>query len=89
MKNINKFYNEEKYQIESSTDTGDAVETYRIGDMVPSSCIGLKFDTVWSYGQNYNIFPYETDDYVLLIRSGIFRDAVHYSELRDDYIFGG
>lgn len=88
MNNKNKFYNDKKYQIECFSDSDKIKETYRIGDKVPMSCIGLKFDTIWSYAQSYNIFPYKSEDYVLLIRNGIFRDAIHYTELKDDYIFG-
>lgn len=85
---MNKFYNNEKYRIECFSDTGEIIETYKIGDKIPISLIGLQFDTIWSYGQNYNIFPYQSEEYVLLIRNGIFMDAIYYTELKDDYIFG-
>ena len=85
------FYNKDNYEIQVKLyddETGGLLRTFNIGDKVPRDLVDAEFESIYDYGENYNIFPYNIEDYVVLIRNGIFVDSVHYLELKDDFIFG-
>ena len=66
---------------------GGLVRDFNIGDKIPIEILDYHFSISNPYGMNYNIFPYETTEYVILIRNGIFVDMVHYNDLLDEFVF--
>ena len=65
---FDRFYNKNNYEIQVKlydAVIGGTLTTHRIGDKVPAAQIGLDFKEAKFYGENYNIFPYMNDDYVI------------------------
>lgn len=83
---FDSFYNKENIEIQVKTYddiSGGLLNSFYIGDEVPTACLGYDNKITQTYGKNYNIFPYSIEDYVIIIRNGIFVDAIHYLELKE------
>lgn len=63
--------------------TGGFMNEYNIGDDVPNYKMGYDFEILDKYGDDYNIFPYKTEDDVILIRDGKYVDCKNYNDLED------
>lgn len=88
---FDSFYNKEDMEIQVKTYdiiSGGLLNSYYIGDEVPTACLGYDDKIAQRYGKNYNIFPYSLEDYIIIIRNGVFIDAVHYLELKESDTLG-
>lgn len=73
----------EDIQVKCYHTIGGCLDTFNIGDEVSDYLMGEDFSRVSFYGDNYNIFSYELDEYVILIRDGVYADIKKYDKLTD------
>lgn len=73
----------EEIQVKCFDTVGGAMNSFNLGDIVMTNKLDENFNIVAEYGDNFNIFPYKTEEEVIIIRNSTFKCTVNYNNLTD------
>jgi hypothetical protein len=73
--------NGDDVQVKCFDTMGGVMDCYHLGQPVPTHMLDEEYNIVREYGENFNIFPYTTNDDVILVRDGRYEEAVDYNDL--------